>query len=208
MRQATLKQRKILSFIEQSRKKNGMSPSFQEIQAHFGYSSLNSVQNHVRFLRKKGLLASSMGASGSKKRSLMSLMPVPSSGVPLVGRIAAGVPIEAIENIEQSMDLADLGVDNSDGAYFALRVSGESMIGAHILDNDLVVIKKQPDTGPNEIAAVLWNNEATLKYVVKTGGAVYLVPANEKLSPVKVTEENTDGFEILGKVVRVIRVCS
>lgn len=208
MRQATLKQRKILSFIEQSRKKNGMSPSFQEIQAHFGYSSLNSVQNHVRFLRKKGLLASQMGASGSKKRSLVSLMPVPSSGVPLVGRIAAGVPIEAIENIEQSMDLADLGVDNSDGTYFALRVSGESMIGAHILDGDMVVIKKQPDTGPNEIAAVLWNNEATLKYVVKTGGAVYLVPANKKMSPVKVTEENTERFEILGKVVRVIRVCS
>jgi repressor LexA len=206
MRQATLKQRKILSFIEQSRKKNGMSPSFQEIQAHFGYSSLNSVQNHIRFLRKKGLLASQNGVAGSKKRSLMSSeTPQPSSGVPLVGRIAAGVPIEAIENIEQSMDLADLGVDNSDGTYFALRVSGESMIGAHILDGDMVVIKKQPDTGQNEIAAVLWNNEATLKYVVKTGGAVYLVPANEKLSPVKVTEENTEGFEILGKVVRVIR---
>jgi repressor LexA len=205
MRQATPKQRKILSFIEQSRKKSGMSPSFQEIQAHFGYSSLNSVQNHVRFLRKKGLLASQMGAAGSKKRSLMSLMPVPSSGVPLVGRIAAGVPIEAIENIERSIDLADLGVDNSDGAYFALRVSGESMIDAHILDGDLVVIKKQPDAGPNDIAAVLWNNAATLKYVVKTGGAVYLVPANENMSPVKVTEENTEGFEILGKVVRVIR---
>ena len=205
MRQPTPKQRKILSFIEQSRKKNGMSPSFQEIRTHFGYSSLNSVQNHVKFLRKKGLLASSMGAAGNKKRSLMSLMPLPSSGVPLVGRIAAGVPIEAIENVEQSIDLADLGIDNSEGGYFALRVRGESMIDAHILDNDLVVIKKQPETGPNDIAAVLWNNEATLKYVVKKGRAFYLVPANEKMSPVEVTEEKTEKFEILGKVVRVIR---
>jgi repressor LexA len=205
MRQPTLKQHKILSFIEHSRKKRGMSPSFQEIQAHFGYSSLNSVQNHIRFLRKKGLLASRMGTAGSKKRSLMSLVSVPSSGVPLVGRIAAGVPIEAIENVEQSIDLADLGIDNSDGGYFALRVKGESMIDAHILDNDLVVIKKQPETGPNDIAAVLWNNEATLKYVVKKDGAVYLVPANGKMSPVEVTEENTEKFEILGKVVRVIR---
>jgi repressor LexA len=125
--------------------------------------------------------------------------------VPLVGRIAAGVPIEAIENVEQSIDLADLGIDNSEGGYFALRVRGESMIDAHILDNDLVVIKKQPETGPNDIAAVLWNNEATLKYVVKKGRAFYLVPANEKMSPVEVTEEKTEKFEILGKVVRVIR---
>jgi repressor LexA len=182
-----------------------MSPSFQEIQAHFGYSSLNSVQNHIRFLRKKGLLAQRTGGAGSKKRSLMSLLPRPSSGVPLVGRIAAGVPIEAIENVEQSLDLASLGVDNSEGGYFALRVKGLSMVDAHILDNDLVVIKKQPEVGPNDIAAVLWNSEATLKYVVRKGRAFYLVPANENMSPVEVTEERSERFEILGKVVRVIR---
>jgi repressor LexA len=133
----------------------------------------------------------------------MSLMP--SSGVPLVGRIAAGVPIEAVENIEQSIDLSGLGIDNSDGACFALRVRGESMVNAHILDGDLVVIKKQPGAGPKEIAAVLWNNEATLKYVVKKDGVVYLVPANDAMEPIRVDPAKTAVFEILGKVVKVIR---
>ena len=79
------------------------------------------------------------------------------------------------------------------------------MVDAHILDNDLVVIKKQREVGPREIAAILWNNEATLKYVVKKGGAVFLVPANETMKPVKVSADRTETFEVLGKVVRVIR---
>jgi repressor LexA len=205
MLQPTLKQRKILAFIEGYRKKQGISPSFQEIQAHFGYASVNSVQNHVRFLRNKGLLVSKMGTVGTKKRSLMSLLPMPVASVPLLGRIAAGVPIEAIENVESSIDLSSLGVDNSDNNYFALRVKGDSMINAHILDGDLVVIKKQPDVGSHEVAAVLWNNEATLKYVRKGRGEVELVPANDAMAPITVDEEKTEAFEVLGKVVRIIR---
>ena len=201
MKQPTQKQRSILSFIEQHRKKNGLSPSFQEIQAHFGYSSLNSVQNHIRFLRKKGLLA--LGSGGGKKRALMALVPQTPGTVPLVGRIAAGVPLEAIENVERSLDLSDLGIDNSDGGYFALRVKGESMVNAHILDGDLVIIKRQPEAGPQDIAAVLWNGEATLKFVRRKGAAVHLVPANDAMRPFEV--DRTAAFEILGKVVRVIR---
>jgi repressor LexA len=202
--QPTQKQRKILSFIEYCRKKNGLSPSFQEIRDHFGYASINSVQNHIRFLRKKGLLVSQQGAHSSKKRSLMALVPQ-ASGVPLVGRIAAGVPVEAIENVERSIDLCDLGIDNSDNWFFALRVKGDSMINAHILDGDLVVVRRQPAAGPHEIAAVLWNNEATLKFVRRIGGTINLVPANDAMRPIEVTEEKTAMFEILGKVVRVIR---
>ena len=207
MLQPTSKQRKILGFIEAYRKKQGISPSFQEIQAHFGYASVNSVQNHVRFLRKKKLLGSKMGAVGTKKRSLMSLLPMPVASVPLVGRIAAGVPVEAIENVETSIDLSSLGVDNADNGYFALRVKGDSMINAHIVDNDLVVIKKQPEVGPHEVAAVLWNNEATLKYVRKENGRVELVPANDAMEPIVVDEDKTEAFEVLGKVVRIIRSC-
>lgn len=204
MRQPTTKQRRILVFIEQYRKKHGISPSFQEMQAHFGYASVNSVQNHVRFLRNKGLLGSKRGAFGTKKRSLMSLVPAPLT-TPLVGRIAAGVPLEAVENVETSIDLSSIGIDNSSGRYFALRVKGNSMIGAHILDNDLVVIKKQPETGPHEVAAVLWNNEATLKYVRKEKGAIVLVPANEAMRPIVIDKNKAEAFEVLGKVVRVIR---
>jgi repressor LexA len=161
------------------------------------------VQNHVRLLRLKGLLTDQNG----KKRSLMSLLPMPQISVPLVGRIAAGIPIEAIENLEQSIDLSTLGIDNSKSDYFALKVKGNSMVNAHILDGDLVVIKKQPDVGPQEIAAVLWNNEATLKYVKKQGSSLQLVPANDTMRPITITKKKTESFQILGKVIRVIRSC-
>jgi repressor LexA len=200
MLQPTKKQLTFLAFIERFRRQHGMPPSVQEIQAHFGYASPNAVQNHVRFLRLKGLVTDQNG----KKRSLMSLLPQLPIAVPLLGRIAAGVPIEAIENVERSIDLSTLGIDNGRGDYFALRVKGNSMI-AHILDGDLVVIKKQPDAGPQEIAAVLWNGEATLKYVRRKGESVVLVPANDAMRPITVHAEKTESFAVLGKVVRVIR---
>jgi repressor LexA len=201
MLQPTKKQLTFLAFIERFRRQHGMPPSVQEIQAHFGYASPNAVQNHVRFLRLKGLVTDQNG----KKRSLMSLLPQLPIAVPLLGRIAAGVPIEAIENVERSIDLSTLGIDNGRGDYFALRVKGNSMINAHILDGDLVVIKKQPDAGPQEIAAVLWNGEATLKYVRRKGESVVLVPANDAMRPITVHAEKTESFAVLGKVVRVIR---
>ncbi|MGA2506111.1 MAG: transcriptional repressor LexA [Chitinispirillaceae bacterium] len=203
MHGTTKKQKEFLFFIERYRRQHGMPPSVQEIQTHFGYSSPNSVQNHVRLLRLKGLLTDQNG----KKRSLMSLLPMPQISVPLVGRIAAGIPIEAIENLEQSIDLSTLGIDNSKSDYFALKVKGNSMVNAHILDGDLVVIKKQPDVGPQEIAAVLWNNEATLKYVKKQGSSLQLVPANDTMRPITITKKKTESFQILGKVIRVIRSC-
>jgi repressor LexA len=196
----TKKQLEFLSFIEQFRRHHGMPPSVQEIQAHFGYASPNAVQNHVRFLRKKGLIT----GPARRKRSLMSLLPLPLA-VPLVGHIAAGTPVEAIENVEQSIDFSSLGIDNSNSDYFALRVKGDSMINAHILNGDLVIIKKQPDAGPQEIAAVLWNNEATLKYLKKKGNSVHLVPANDAMEPIIVDPKKTDTFMVLGKVVRIIR---
>ena len=201
MRGPTKKQQLFLAFLERFRRRNGMPPSVQEIQAHFGYASPNSVQNHVRFLRLKGLLTEAEG----RKRSLMPILPLSPLSVPLVGRIAAGTPIEAVENVEQSLDLLSIGIDNGKSGYFALTVKGDSMVNAHILDGDTVVIRKQPDAGPREIAAVLWNNEATLKYVKRQGGTVLLVPANDAMRPITITENKTESFHILGKVVRVIR---
>jgi|GEM_PF-157572 repressor LexA len=200
----THKQLAVLAFIERKRRETGISPSFAEIQAHFGYASVNSVQNHLRFLRSKGLIAWQKSGAGSKKRTLMSLRPE-TSAVPLIGHIAAGTPIEAIENVEKSINLSDLGIDNTDGNYFALRVEGDSMINAHILDNDIVVIKRQPDVDPDDIAAVRWNNRATLKYVSRKGTNVILKPANDLMQPITVTEDLADSFLVLGKAVRVIR---
>ncbi len=125
--------------------------------------------------------------------------------VPMVGKIAAGMPVESVENLEGRWDLSFLGIDNSNRDYFALSVKGESLIDAHILDGDMVVIKKQQNVLENEIAVVLWNDEATLKYVHRKKDSILLVPANETMKPITIHPGNTASFRILGKVVTVIR---
>jgi repressor LexA len=199
MNELTDRQNQILSFIEEYRQENGVPPTYREIQAQFGFSSPKAVLDHVKAIIKKGYAAVRKGSRG-----IVSLRP--SGGeIPLLGTIAAGVPIEAIENVEAKLDLFSLGINNSKRDYFALRVQGESMINAHIMDGDVVVIQKQPMANSNDIAAVLWNGNATLKYVRPSGRSILLVPANDAMEPIVVTEDMTDNFSILGKVVRVIR---
>ncbi len=206
MQPLTPKQAEILSFIEDYHSRYSQSPTYQEIQHRFGFASPHAATKHVQALIRKGYVSTRKTGTKNSPRCLQSLRP---SGkeVPLVGEIAAGIPIEAIENIETRLDLSTLGIDNSGGEYFALRVKGESMINAHILDGDLVVVKRRPEVGRNEIAAVLWNGEATLKYVLKSRGTVLLIPANDAMRPITITADQTESFEILGKVVRVIRSC-
>jgi len=199
MQELTARQEKILEYIEQYDREHGRSPSYQEIQTNFGFASPNAVTDHIRALEKKGCLEMRKGSRG-----LRSLRPAVHE-VPLVGHIAAGAPIEAIENIETKLDLSPLGIDNSKGKYFALRVRGESMINAHIMNGDLVVIQKQPMVSDTDIAAVIWNGEATLKYVRSNGRDVLLVPANDAMEPLVVQADRVDHFEILGKVILVIR---
>ncbi len=204
MKQLSQKQEKVLSFIEAYQRDNAMPPTYKEIQTHFGFSSPTTVTDHVRALERKGYLRIEPGKSRNKTRGLFSCRPA-STHVPLVGTIAAGPPIEAIENIEKSFDLSSIGITNRDKQFFALTVKGDSMINAHIMDGDIVVVKKQSEVKPHEIAAVLWNNEATIKYVKKRKSTVYLVPANDTMSPITITSQETQAFAILGKVVSSIR---
>jgi repressor LexA len=203
MNTLTDKQEKILRFIEEFWASYSLSPTYQEIQAHFGFESPNAVQKHVGALLKKNFLRGVKDSRG-RNRSLVSVRALHKE-VPLVGRIAAGVPLEAVENIHEQFDLSALGIDNNGSDYFALTVKGSSMINAHIMDGDMVVIKKQKAVTDNDIAAVLWNNEATLKYVRKTAEALTLVPANDAMAPIVVDPKKTESFEVLGKVVKVIR---
>ena len=203
----TDKQEKILAFIAGHWKECGMSPSFLEIQRHFGFGSPNAVSKHIDALVKKGFLATMTDRHGRRR----SFKPVGTdadmagSMVPLLGRIAAGRPIEAIEQADRMLDLSTLGLDNRRGNLFALRVAGESMIDAHICDNDLVIVQRQPTVFDHEVAAVLMDGEATLKYVRQTESGVDLVPANSAMQPIRVAPERVSNFSILGKVVAVIR---
>jgi repressor LexA len=206
MDELTPKQHKILSFIEDYFQKNTHSPSFQEIQAHFGFASPRAATKHVQAIIKKGLLESRKSGKKRIHRGLLPLRPMDNE-VPLLGRIAAGAPIEAIENVSEKLDLSSLGINNSKKEYFALTVKGDSMINAHILDGDWVIIKRQSHVTPSEVAAVLWNDEATLKHVKRMGTSVLLIPENDNLKPILVAPEKVSAFQVLGKVVRVIRRC-
>jgi repressor LexA len=202
-RDLTAKQDKILRFIEEFWGAYSLSPTYQEIQEHFGFESPNAAQKHVQALVKKGFIRGVRDSHG-RNRSLVSVRGQRRE-VPLVGRIAAGVPIEAVENIAANFDFSSIGIDNAGGDFFALTVKGNSMIGAHVLDGDMVVVKKQNAVQAHDMAAVLVGSEATLKYVRKKGDVVELVPANDAMQPIVVDPEKTGTFEILGKVVRVIR---
>lgn len=129
--------------------------------------------------------------------SAENVIPLPSTRqVPLLGTIACGTPILAQENVEDLVDCPDFV-----RATFALRCKGDSMIGARILDGDIVYIRQQPDVDNGEIAAVLIEGEATLKRVYKTPGQLVLQPENPKFSPLVYSGETLDHIRILGKAV-------
>lgn len=129
--------------------------------------------------------------------SAENVIPLPSTRrVPLLGTIACGSPILAEENVEDLVDCPDFV-----HATFALRCKGDSMIGARILDGDIVYIRQQPDVDNGEIAAVLIEGEATLKRVYKTPGQLVLQPENPKFSPLVYSGETLDHIRILGKAV-------
>jgi repressor LexA len=120
--------------------------------------------------------------------------------VPLVGRIAAGAPVQAIEEIEDVLPLPASIV--GEGTFFMLRVKGDSMTGAGIQDGDLVVIRKQDDANQGEIVAALLEDEATIKTLIRDGGKTLLRAENPAYAPIEVTTENG---RILGKVVALLR---
>lgn len=164
----TDRQAAILDFVEQYQDERRTSPTLDDIREHFGFKSVSSVQNHLRLIERKGFLARDAG----KARSLRVLRPDTPLGkeatvsVPLLGRIAAGVPIFALEHVQDMLVLPRRLFRGR--TLFAVRVQGESMLGAGILDGDVAVIRAQPDCEDGEIAAVVLDEEATLKRVFRT----------------------------------------
>jgi len=204
MNPLTERQKAILNFIEAYWQKHSISPSFREIQDHFHFKSPNAVSKHLQALEKKGYITQKRGDTFTKSRSIVPLSPQ-AYQVPLVGKIVAGIPVAAEDHVEDFFDLTSLGINNNSNSYFALKIHGDSMINAHILDGDIVVIKKQSRVQNNDIAAVLWNGEATIKFVQKKDEQITLVPANNTMQPIPILPENTDSFQILGRAVTIIR---
>jgi len=191
----TEKQRQILEFIVERVSEQGLPPTLREIAEKFGLQSVRSAQTHLDALAKKGFIRRLAG----KSRGIELVRErVPRQGIPIVGHIAAGRPIPASEDIQGSLDLNVLF--GKDERPFALRVQGDSMIGAGIFAGDLVIVQPRSYAEPGEIVVALKDDEATVKYFAMIEGKPTLVPANSSYAPAPLGEG-----QIVGRVVGVLR---
>jgi repressor LexA len=186
--------REILAFIVRTQSASGAPPTLREIGARFRIRSTNGVRYHIDRLEREGALRRRPGRARG-------LTPARGAGIPILGRIAAGDPVAADENRDGVFDLARLERARPD---FALRVSGESMRDAGILDGDLVLVRRDPSPRDGEIVVARIGEETTVKRFFREKRRVVLKPENPAFSPITVTETSPE-LQILGRVVGVIR---
>ena len=179
-----------MEFFNTFVQENGFAPSVREIGAAVGLRSTASVSYHLQQLQEKGFLQSP-GAKGRKRAIVTSQRP---GQIPVVGVVTAGLPILALENQEGTIAW------EGDPKSFALRVRGDSMINAAILDGDMVVVRPQPNADDGQIVVARIGDEATVKRLRRRNGEIWLMPENDAYSPI----DGSDA-EIIGIVKAVIR---
>ena len=191
------KQQRILEIIRAFTAERGYPPSVREIGERVGLSSSSTVQSHLKSLERRGLIH----RDPTKPRALVTdpgRKGVEHAVLPVIGKVAAGVPITAVENVETEFPVpADLARKTGS---FMLRVSGDSMIDAGILDGDLIVVSPQPDARNGEIVVAMLDGEATVKRFYREARGVRLQPENRAMSPIRSTD-----VTIVGKVSAVYR---
>ena len=198
----TKRQREILTFLEEYIRDHGYAPSFEEIAGHFSFQSLATVHKHLSNLERKGYIRRSYNES----RSVEVLPPRGTTGatdIPLLGKVAAGMPIEALMH-QESISVPDEMLPRRGGPNYALRVAGDSMIDEHIIDGDVVVVHGRQGAENGEMVIALVNGaEATVKkFYREPGGWIRLQPANQAMPPLRFQESEV---LIQGVVVGVIR---
>lgn len=199
----TTRQRRIVDYIQETVRARGYPPTVREIGEAVGLTSSSSVHAQLENLRKKGLLRKDATKPRAIEVSVGGPARPQAETVPLLGRIAAGAPVLAEENVEDHLAVpAEL---TGGGEHFALRVTGDSMIGAGILDGDIVVVRRQDVAEEGAIVAALLPGpaepEATVKRLRRRGGRLTLIPENPAMDPVTLPE----GGRVLGQVVSVVR---
>ena len=196
MTNLTPKQQQIYQFIRASTQANGYPPTLREIGQQVGVRSPSTVKYHLDNLRTLGLLHWDGGKTRSITLPKDDMIPGPDQ-VPVLGNVAAGSPILAEQCIEEYIPYPTGGHPED---FFALRVRGESMLGAGILPGDLVVVHRQQDAYNGEIVVALFEDEATVKTLSRRGGHTWLLPENPDYDPI-----DGDLADIIGRVVAVVR---
>jgi repressor LexA len=207
VKELTERQRQVLDFIRSFGERHGVPPTVREIGEKFGFTA-RAAFDHLRALERKGMLERRVTG---KRASRTLVLPTQKgarraepTGIPVMGRIAAGTPITAVENQEDTIPLRPDWLPSGGSDVFALRVHGDSMIGAHIMSGDLVVVRKQETASSGDIVAALLEGEATVKRFAREAGTVLLRPEHPTMKPI-VVEPGRGDFRILGKVVGVVR---
>lgn len=228
MKGLTARQEQVLGFIAETIRERGFPPTIREIGSALSIRSTNGVNDHLKALERKGYIE----RSGAKSRAiLVTALPDTLSGyesqvgavaqgsavtvsdgpemlsVPLLGRIAAGLPVEAIEGADEHIQVdPSLIRTRGKAPVFALRVQGESMIEDGIFDGDIIFIRRQSEARRGEIVAVMIDGGATVKrYYREADDRIRLEPANAAMEPIYVSAEDARETVVLGKVVGVYR---
>jgi repressor LexA len=197
----TDRQKEILDFISKAIAKHGYPPTLREIGSHFGIKSTNGVNDHLRALEKKGYLK----REDLKSRALRPIVPIGQTvDVPILGRVAAGQPLLAVRNYEDTVKV-DRFFIGQNREVFALRVKGESMIEAGIFDGDYVFVRKQLQAPSGEIVVVMIDDEATVKRYYPDGDTIRFEPANSNMQAIVVRKRDFKSVNIIGVVIGVYR---
>lgn len=190
--------REIYSFIQRFRRERGSAPTIREIGDHFRIASTNGVRYYLNLLEREGYIQRSRKVSRGIAAPRESRV---APGIPVLGRVAAGQPILAEESYDGSLTLDDSFGDSA--GLFALKVRGDSMIEAGILEGDYVIVRKQETARSGEIVVAMLEDEATVKYYRPQRGRVELVAANPRYGPILV--ESDQRLQLLGVVRGVVR---
>jgi repressor LexA len=198
----TPRQQSVLAYITDYQRRFAIAPTVREIAAYLGLKSPGGIHRILNVLRDRGYIL----AEADKKRSWRALMPLPGGGIPLIGDIAGGAPIEAVEHLEETLAISPelFGCEQC----FGLRVCGDSMTGAHIMNGDLAIIRVQQRVESGQIAAVLVQDiltEATLKIVRRKGNTLMLEPANRRFKTLVFKGTERRYVTILGKLAGIVR---
>ena len=213
MENLTTRQKEIFDFIVHTFVKSLHAPTLEEIAEHFGYGSPTGARDHVRALEKKGMISREPG----KARSIQITDPVTLAGlnqtvpkwsdsepgIPVVGRIAAGRPIEAIEHCDRFLPIASSLFGGRE--VFGLEICGDSMIDEGIHQGDIAIIARQSTVESGEIAAVVIENEATLKFLIRESHKLILRAANPSYPDIIVDSNSETEVRIAGKYVGLVR---